>query len=71
LPKVKKNRRAVNPAAFDFLGQRGLNPILVSGGMTVPVPVLDDAGEPVMRDAPIYGMYSCAARVRHYGSRTA
>jgi integrase len=48
------------------IAQRGLNPILVSGGMTALVPVLDEsgkpiinnAGEPVMRDAPKYGMHS-------------
>jgi integrase len=46
--------------------ERGLHPILIAGGFTVPVPVLDDAGAvilnnadmPVMRDAPKYGMHS-------------
>jgi integrase len=46
--------------------ERGLHPVLVAGGMTVPVPVLNEdgtpiinnAGEPVMRDAPRYGMHS-------------
>jgi integrase len=45
---------------------RGLHPILIAGGFTIPVPVLDDtgkpiinnAGDPVMRDAPKYGMHS-------------
>ena len=45
---------------------RGLHPILIAGGFTVPVPVLSDDGKPiinnagkaVMRDAPKYGMHS-------------
>ncbi|MDR6659789.1 integrase [Tardiphaga robiniae] len=48
------------------IAQRGFDPIQVSAGITVPTPVLDDAGlpiinnagEPVMRDAPRYGMHS-------------
>jgi integrase len=48
------------------IAQRGFAPIQVSAGITVPTPVLDDAGlpiinnagEPVMRDAPRYGMHS-------------
>jgi integrase len=45
---------------------RGLHPILIAGGFTVPVPVVNDDGAPiinnagkaVMRDAPKYGMHS-------------
>jgi integrase len=46
--------------------ERGLHPIPISAGFTVPVQVLNDAGAPiinnagkaVMRDAPKYGMHS-------------
>lgn len=48
------------------ISQRGLEPILIAAGITIPTPVLDDAGKPiinnagelVMRDAPKYGMHS-------------
>ena len=48
------------------ISQRGLEPILIAAGITIPTPVLDNAGkptinnagEPVMRDAPKYGMHS-------------
>ncbi|UQD96147.1 tyrosine-type recombinase/integrase [Bradyrhizobium japonicum] len=48
------------------ISQRGLDPIQTAAGITVPTPVLDDAGKPiinnagapVMRDAPKYGMHS-------------
>lgn len=48
------------------ISQRGLEPILIAAGITIPTPVLDDAGkpivnnagEPIMRDAPKYGMHS-------------
>lgn len=48
------------------ISQRGLEPILTAAGITIPTPVLDDAGkptinnagEPVVRDAPKYGMHS-------------
>ncbi len=48
------------------IAQRGLSPILMAGGMTVPEPVSDESGQPiinnagelVMRDAPRYGMHS-------------
>jgi hypothetical protein len=55
------------------IARRGLSPILVAGGMTMPEPVLAESGKPtinnagelVMRDAPRYGMHSlrhaCAA----------
>lgn len=46
--------------------ERGLHPVLLAGGFTVPAPVLDDGGKPiinnagesVMRDSPKYGMHS-------------
>ncbi|MGY4288076.1 integrase [Bradyrhizobium sp. LM2.7] len=48
------------------VAQRGLGPIQIAASITVPMPVLDDAGkpminkagEPVVRDAPKYGMHS-------------
>jgi integrase len=48
------------------IAKRGLNPILMAGGMTVREPALDEngqptinrGGDPVTRDAPRYGMHS-------------
>jgi integrase len=46
--------------------ERGLHPLLIAGGFTEVVPVVDDtgkpiinnAGQPVMREVPKYGMHS-------------
>jgi integrase len=46
--------------------QRGFEPIQIAAGLTTPAPVLDDdgkpvinnAGEPVMREVPKYGMHA-------------
>lgn len=38
--------------------EHGLHPVLMAAGITKPVPSVDDAGEPIMRDVPRYGMHS-------------
>ena len=45
---------------------RGLHPLLIAGGVTVPTPIvdengrptLDDAGRPIARDVPKYAMHA-------------
>ncbi|WP_441229375.1 tyrosine-type recombinase/integrase [Tardiphaga sp. 215_C5_N2_1] len=55
-----------NVESHSNIAQRGFDPIQLAAGITVPTPVLNDAGQPiinnageaVMRDAPRYGMHS-------------